>query len=310
MSGALSSPLGRNQTSSPSAGSSGMRLSSAESSSPEASAMSMRLCTRSLAASYSDLMRRCTQSLKALLGSPAATRATFLQVGGNLLSSSLRSELSRPEHASARMQLRPESCASVASVGRQDLLSRSGKPKEKSGLSRLWLALGSPSALRPLLRHHSLTCLSLSSTCPGCSSRNLSTKSKTPWSGRATGMTTSGPAGSFGGSGASSWSAFATAAKPRQVKGRAFSCLPSLPKFTARVRPLKVTVGYSALPHRCDGMGCGSPARSPSRKTETVCAFGLSPQRFSSTPTTCSETSSRQAPWRLKGTRWPGSLAM
>mmetsp|Transcript_46163 Transcript_46163/g.133788 ORF Transcript_46163/g.133788 Transcript_46163/m.133788 type:complete len:231 (-) Transcript_46163:393-1085(-) len=180
-------------------------------------------------------------------------------------------------------------------------------PKLKSGRSLLCPSPGPRLAARPLRRHQSKTLRSLSSTWPGCSSTKRSAKSKTPRSGKPTGMTTSSLSSADDCRGLLSWCASATSPNSRQLNGRALSCRPRWPKFTARVRFLKVSVGYSALPLRCAGTGWGLPARSPSRKMDTVMELGLSGSRFRSTPTTFCGVIRSHAPAFSKAFACPGS---
>mmetsp|Transcript_117415 Transcript_117415/g.339466 ORF Transcript_117415/g.339466 Transcript_117415/m.339466 type:complete len:224 (-) Transcript_117415:411-1082(-) len=131
------------------------------------------------------------------------------------------------------------------------------------------------------------------------------TQSKKPVSGNATGNTTSRREPEW----LEAVSQCDAAIRPSMVQtnGKGRNCRPPWPKFTANVRPLKVIVGNSVFPRRCEGIGCGFPARSPSTKSDKVFAALLAGSKLISKPMTLLGRIGVQASGRCKQDSCPGS---
>mmetsp|Transcript_119380 Transcript_119380/g.337739 ORF Transcript_119380/g.337739 Transcript_119380/m.337739 type:complete len:274 (-) Transcript_119380:232-1053(-) len=135
------------------------------------------------------------------------------------------------------------------------------------GLSRDPCFEDACTGVKPLLAAQLPIIRSLISMWPGCFSKNMSSHSKAPWSGRKTGKMTSRLRSDLGGSSTTA-SAHEASCTIRHLKGRGTKS--SGPKFTCRSMFLKVTVGYSGFPNSRGGSSRGGATRTPSLKTETV----------------------------------------
>mmetsp|Transcript_86618 Transcript_86618/g.242641 ORF Transcript_86618/g.242641 Transcript_86618/m.242641 type:complete len:217 (-) Transcript_86618:321-971(-) len=117
--------------------------------------------------------------------------------------------------------------------------------------------------------------LSLSSVYWGLFSKNQSSQSNVPSSGRQTGKRTSCLPSLGGGVGATALASLcAESCHIRHLKGKGAN--GDGPKLQWTAQFLKVNAGYNALPLKLFGNCCGSDKRWPSLKRLTVLAFGAS----------------------------------
>mmetsp|Transcript_21006 Transcript_21006/g.60728 ORF Transcript_21006/g.60728 Transcript_21006/m.60728 type:complete len:220 (+) Transcript_21006:1319-1978(+) len=215
-----------------------------------------------------------TRSLKASSGSPTATTATLRQLDAGYC-----------RKASARVSASRFPCTSMTTRSRGLIMANrarapctlpslspgTAKPAQALSLDRSVSAAFDKGPGRPLDVAQSATFRSLSSAKRGCSSRNRSSQSKPPSSGRQTGKTTS----CLPLSGTNGWrtttSSLAASRNIRQANGR-LTCGVG-PKWTCNVEALYVTEGYSALPRKLAGNAWALPHRSPFTKSDIVFAF-------------------------------------
>mmetsp|Transcript_51466 Transcript_51466/g.137091 ORF Transcript_51466/g.137091 Transcript_51466/m.137091 type:complete len:302 (-) Transcript_51466:427-1332(-) len=157
-----------------------------------------------------------------------------------------------------------------------------GTPKPISGLSLELFGTAPLFCQLPLFSTHSRTARSLISTYPGLFSRNMSSQSKLPSSGRLTGKSTSAASVAVEVL-TSAWDLGAEATM-WHVKGSGHS--GSGPKFACKVMHLNATVGKRALPSKLSGTAWGCEIRLPPLKRLMVLQFGLPLSRFSKHATT------------------------
>mmetsp|Transcript_86053 Transcript_86053/g.240592 ORF Transcript_86053/g.240592 Transcript_86053/m.240592 type:complete len:201 (+) Transcript_86053:1311-1913(+) len=187
----------------------------------------------------------CVLFLNSGVGSPIATQATRLKLQlGNFRREAVLSSFTRFALRSMTTKSRCITGAAACKIRLTLKSSSDAMPKPVSGLSFEALAPPWPPRWRwmPLSSHQATMTRSLSSVYLGLASRNMSSQSKGPSSGRPTGKSAS-YFPSFGTSGAGAISAWSLSAEPtmRHLKGN--GSVGSGPKFGFKVTFLNAMVG-------------------------------------------------------------------